>query len=140
MTAPHSHILQVDESVERVMREECLHGRMCLLDDIRGGIHARNVISELNHTMLAKARGEHAPVDGDFEFRFIGSVHGAGFHAVAGQYDDYGIWGPDSDRLEWGMKRFPETRVKHTPRRTSLLMPGFAFKSSERLRGGPPAL
>ncbi len=122
------------------MRDECVDGRMSLLDDLRGGIHARAAISELNHARMAKHRGEHTVAGGDIEMRLTNVFHGAGFHQLAMQEGTYDCW-DDADFIDWRGKRFKETQVKYTPRTTSLLVQGFAFKGSQRLNPSlPPPL
>lgn len=128
----NNRLFEVDESVARAMRDESVDGRMSLLDDLRGGIHARAVISELKHAELAKHRGEHSVACGDIEMRLTNVFHGAGFHQLAMQEGTYDCW-DDNDFIDWRGKRFGETRVKYTPRTTSLLVQGFAFKGSQRL-------
>jgi hypothetical protein len=132
---PNDRLFEVDESVARAMREECVDGRMSLLDDLRGGIHARAVISEMQHARNAKHIGEHTAAAGDIEMRLTNVFHGAGFHQLAMQEGTYDCW-DDDDFINWRGRRFAETRVKYTPR--NAIIQGFAFKGSSRLN--PPAI
>lgn len=125
-------LFEVDESVERAMREECVDGRMSLLDDLRGGVYARAVISEIENAKRAKHRGEHSVACGDIELRLTHVMHGAGFHALAMEEGTYECWDHE-DFINFGPRKEGDIQVKYTPRTTSLLMPGLAFKTSPRL-------
>lgn len=133
----NEYLLPVDESVERAMRDEHVDGRMSLMDDLKRGHQARAVISELEHARRAKFRGEHTVAGGDIEMRLTNIFHGVGFHQLALQEGTYDCWN-DDDFIDWRGKRFGETRVKYTPRTTSVLVQGFAFKGSPRLMHSAP--
>ncbi len=136
----NDRLFQVDESVARAMHDECVDGRMSLMDDLKRGHHARAILSEIQHSRNAKHRGEHTVAGGDIEMRLTNVFHGAGFHQLAMQEGTYDCW-DDDDFIDWRGKRFGETRVKYTPRTTSLLVQGFAFKGSPRLNPSlPPRL
>jgi hypothetical protein len=117
-------LFEVDESVERALREESLDGKKSLLDDLRGGTHARAVIAEMNHVNALRAAGEQAfDTHNDFEFRLDGVLHGNGFHAIAMQEGTYDVWDTEqSDRLDWIKRRFPENRIKHRSQRAMILV------------------
>jgi hypothetical protein len=131
---PNDRLFEVDESVARAMRDECVDGRMSLLDDLRGGIHARAVISEIQHAQSAKHRGEHTVAAGDIEMRLTHVMHGAGFHQLALKEGTYECW-DDDDFTNWGPRRAGDVQVKYTPRNT--IIQGFAFKGSSRLNPPP---
>lgn len=118
------------------MRDECVDGRMSLLDDLRGGIHARAVLSEIQLARNAKHRGEHSVACGDIEMRLTHVMHGAGFHRLAEQEGTYECW-DDEGFINYGPRKESDVRVKYTPRTTSLLVQGFAFKGSTRLNAAP---
>lgn len=122
------------------MRDECVDGRMSLFDDLKRGHHARLVVSELEHSKRAKHRGEHSVACGDIEMRLTHVMHGAGFHQLAMQEGTYDCM-DDDDFINWGPRKAGDVQVKYTPRTTSLLVQGFAFKGSPRLNPSlPPAL
>jgi len=128
----NDYLIPVDESIERAMREEALHGKCDLLGDLRGGIHARSVIAEMNHRNSLRHIRDQAMPDDDFEFRLEGILHGNGFHQIAMQEGTYDVWNTDqSDRLKWIQNRFPENKVKLRARNATILV-GTKY--------GPPAL
>ena len=113
------HILQVDETVERELRDTRLGGRATLLDDLRRGHHARTVVAEMNHAQQLRRLGEHTNAGQGCEFRLEAAMHATGFHALGEAYG-YDAW-DDEDFVRWRIKRFPELRVRYRPRTTTVL-------------------
>jgi hypothetical protein len=121
----NQHIIEVDESVERALRQEALHGRHDLLGDLRGGIHARQVIAEINLDKSIKALGQQTWTNDDFEMRLEAVVHGEGFHALALKEGTYDCWDTNqSDMLEFYQRRNPELRINHKSPRTMISLAG----------------
>lgn len=119
----NEYLIPVDESITRALQEETLDGKKSLLDDLRGGIHARSVIAEMNHRNSLRHIRDQAMPEDDFEFRLEGIMHGNGFHQIAMQEGTYDVWDTDqSDRLEWIKKKFPENKVKLRPRNATILV------------------
>ncbi len=133
----NSCLFEVDESLERAVRDERLDGRKALMDDLRGGLQARATISNLELARRAKHRGEHSVACGDIEFRLTHVMHGAGFHQLALDEGTYECWDHD-DFINFGPRKEADVSVKYTPRKTSLLVQGFAFSKSQRLNPSLP--
>lgn len=108
-----NEVFQVDESVERALREErSLGGKHDLMQDLVRGNHARAVISEMNHLNALKAAGEQiVNSKDDFEFRLEAILPAAGFHHV-GLQESYEAWDEGSDYLDYIKRKFPENRIK----------------------------
>lgn len=128
-----SHLLEVDESIERALRETSLDGKHDLMQDLVRGNHARTVIAEINHTNnLKEAYQQSFDSRSDFEFQLEAILPAASFHLAAQNEGSYELFDTDkSDYVEWVKRRFPENKIRQQSKRT-LITVGNKY--------GPPAL
>lgn len=117
------HLFEVDESVERALRDDrCLGGKFDLMTDMLRGHHARTVIAEMNHLNQIKAAGEQTfDSDSEFKFELDTIMHGQGFHTLAMQEGTYDCMA-DDDYLNFLKRKHPEMRIKARSRKTTIVV------------------
>ncbi len=111
--------LEIDSSLEDVIRDESLDGRRSLFDDLRTGFHAKLVLGEMEHSKISRRTG--TAWGGDGEFREIARMPEASFQYLYHKHGADEMNG--DDLLPFHMRHCPEMQTHYVPSKTCVFFP-----------------